>query len=472
MDDFPDSSTQRDTVAAGRVPGTPESARPAVRAASGPCLLPDSEYASERTLRFPPGAQEASRAAAPPSPRSGRDNANRLAAGKPQRRPYPRSNRPPASRCRSWLWNAACILSLAVALVCLALIPPNGGKSAVDPDENWHTAAFSRPTLPTIPIERIRPGDWALAHNPELTDEQRWAAEHDEFGPVEAHDDWRLVSLRMDKPDGSDLQIELLRPVDWLDWYEVRVGAEIDLDLEELGADGPATVLAIHRCPQILPRPGPGYQLVTGRFAHSSAEVLDLVLIDAHGQTSAIGVTASHPFWSADQQAFVPAGHLTPGTRLQTATGDPIQVATITPRPGREAVFNIEVDVEHVYHVGTAGVLVHNMCHKRGNASNKPVKKGIYEFPDQKAGGTPYVGQSGNVPNRLARHKAAGRLKAGTESTTQIPGATTAREIAEHKRIQRLTGGKKAKNSPNVSNKRDPIGPARRPDLGLPEPSD
>ncbi len=324
-------------------------------------------------LPFPTGADEGSRTAAPRSPRSLYDNGDRFGAGKPRWIRRSRPNRPAASRCGPWLWNAASILSLAVALVCLALVPPFNGKSVEDPEQTRLTSTTNGPSLPTIPIERIHPGDWALAHNPELTDEERWAAEHDEFGPVEAPDDWRLVSLRMEKPDGSDLQIELLRPLDWLDWYEVQVGAEIDLDLEELGADGPATVLAIHRCPQILPRPGPGYQLVTGRFAHSSAEVLDLVLIDAHCETTAIGVTASHPFWSEDQQAFVPAGHLTRGTRLLTATGDPIQLANITPRPGREPVFNIEVDVEHGYHVSATGVLVHNLCQKRGNAPNRRV---------------------------------------------------------------------------------------------------
>ena len=101
-----------------------------------------------------------------------------------------------------------------------------------------------------------------------------------------------------------------------------------------------------------------------------------------------------------------------------------------------------------------------------------PVKEGIYEFPDQQAGGKPYVGQSENVPQRLGQHESAGRLSPGTESTTPVSGGKTAREIAEHNRIQQLTGGQKAKNSPAVSNQRDPIGPKRRPGFGLPEPQD
>ena len=109
---------------------------------------------------------------------------------------------------------------------------------------------------------------------------------------------------------------------------------------------------------------------------------------------------------------------------------------------------------------------------KKCNAPNEPVKGGIYEFPDQTAGNIPYVGQSSNVPKRLKQHQDKGRLTPGTESTTPIPGNKTAREIAEHNRIQQLTGGQKAKNSPAVSNKADPIGPNRRRTFGLTEPID
>ncbi|MFB3906724.1 MAG: hypothetical protein ACE15E_25080 [Acidobacteriota bacterium] len=101
-----------------------------------------------------------------------------------------------------------------------------------------------------------------------------------------------------------------------------------------------------------------------------------------------------------------------------------------------------------------------------------PVREGIYQFPDQRAQGTPYVGQSENIPQRLEQHQSVGRLQPGTETTAPVTGGKTAREIAEHNRIQQLTGGQKAKNSPAVSNVRDPIGAKRRPGLGLPEPRD
>ncbi len=88
--------------------------------------------------------------------------------------------------------------------------------------------------------------------------------------------------------------------------------------------------------------------------------------------------------------------------------------------------------------------------------------KGIYEFTD-KVTGKPYVGQSGNISKRLQQHEKAGKLEPGcTVCRTEVSGGKTAREIAEHRRIQELTGGVPARRSPDVSNKVDPIGPKRQ----------
>jgi hypothetical protein len=97
-----------------------------------------------------------------------------------------------------------------------------------------------------------------------------------------------------------------------------------------------------------------------------------------------------------------------------------------------------------------------------GRAAEASPQRGIYEFPDQTAGGKPYIGQSGNIPERLNQHEAAGRLTPGTETTKAVEGNKTAREVAEHKRIQEVTGGVPARKSPDVANKVDPIGPARK----------
>jgi hypothetical protein len=71
------------------------------------------------------------------------------------------------------------------------------------------------------------------------------------------------------------------------------------------------------------------------------------------------GVTANHPFWSEDRQAFLPAGHLSPGERLRTAADQLCSVVSLGPARA-QSVYNIEVDLEHVYFVSRSGILVHN----------------------------------------------------------------------------------------------------------------
>ncbi len=97
---------------------------------------------------------------------------------------------------------------------------------------------------------------------------------------------------------------------------------------------------------------------MTGTFSHASGEVLDIVV---DGLTEPIGCTGAHPFWSEDRQAFIPARDLRLGETLRTESGTLRQITRITPRRGPPAaVFNLEVDAEHVYYVSVDGVLVHN----------------------------------------------------------------------------------------------------------------
>ncbi len=88
--------------------------------------------------------------------------------------------------------------------------------------------------------------------------------------------------------------------------------------------------------------------------------------------------------------------------------------------------------------------------------------KGIYEFTDNITG-KPYVGQSGNISKRLKQHEKTGKLDPECNvCRTEVDGGKTAREIVEHRRIQKLTGGVPARRSQDVSNKVDPIGPKRQ----------
>ncbi|MGL5097803.1 MAG: polymorphic toxin-type HINT domain-containing protein, partial [Planctomycetia bacterium] len=202
--------------------------------------------------------------------------------------------------------------------------------------------------LNTVPIETIALGRRTLGENPEMSDAERRAF----VDPDPAT--WRELRFRMTKADGGGLDVHLLRPVDWIAAAGAAVGRTVHLDLAELGAAGPAECLFIGPCPAIEPGAG---NVVTGLFRHHS--VSNLLDLSVEGDPTPTGVTASHPYWSVDREAFIPAGDLQIGERLRRADGTTAAVLRLTPRPD-EPVFNLEVHGEHVYRVGADGVLVHN----------------------------------------------------------------------------------------------------------------
>ncbi len=256
--------------------------------------------------------------------------------------------------------------------------PPAVATAADASSQTGHT----QPRLLARPIRDVRPGQRVLAENPELAEV---VVEPLEIEP----DQWRLIRLKMAKPDGGMLSIELLRPVLWLqlvacetlledeeaddeaidaflDRIEdeaglrgVLLGSTIELDLGELGAAGPAEVVEIASCSQIEEGEG---RLVTGTFSHTAANVID---VHVSGLADPIGTTDTHPFWSEDRQAFVPAGELRIGEQLRSIARSQTHVTAIQPRGPPEAVFNLEVDGEHVYYVAESGLLVHNTCMKQ-----------------------------------------------------------------------------------------------------------
>jgi len=246
-----------------------------------------------------------------------------------------------------------------------------------------------------------------LADNPEVRGT-------DAPAPLEIAEpaDWRLFTFEQPKADGSVLRVELLRPLGsfagdsqpsegdepetppdpesiamtnlalscpltstptklylaagWVEGIldaavaptveEQLIGAEVTLDLPEFGAVGVAKIVAVQACPD--PEPGTG-RLVTGRFQHEAANVIDLWI---EGEREPIGTTSNHPFWSEDRHAFVEAGDLKPGELLRTIDGAQTRVLHPAPRGPPETVYNFEVEGVHAYSVGTSGVVVHNGC--------------------------------------------------------------------------------------------------------------
>ena len=293
----------------------------------------------------------------------------------------PRTAEPRRPRCPGGAFVYS--LLLLAGLCCLGLsVPRSWWQSAPVPAvADAQQTGLTEPRLLARPICDVRPGQRVLAENPEL---EGVVVEPLEIEP----DQWRLIRLKMAKPDGGTLSIELLRPVLWLqlaaletlpedaemndeaidaflDQIEdedeaglrgVLLGSTIELDLDELGAAGPAEVVEIASCPQIEEGDG---RIVTSTFSHTAANVID---VHVSGLAEPIGTTDTHPFWSKDRQAFVPAGELRVGEELRSLTGGQVRVTAIRPRGPPEAVYNLEVDGEHVYYVADSELLLRNNC--------------------------------------------------------------------------------------------------------------
>jgi hypothetical protein len=287
----------------------------------------------------------------------------------------------PKSQIRNLVW----CLPLLLAGFCFWRALPSTDRpssaTAVASAPAVPQIASSRRTLITRPIQDIEVGQRVLADNPELAGQDVPQAD---FDPETT----RLVVLHQVKPDGHELTVETLLPVEALFvaalerltsdeeaaieplpvvgceedvfLHQSLVGHTLELNLPELGADGPAQITADRHCPASEPDDGAGRRLVTSVFRHAAANVVELFTSDSHDP---IGVTENHPFWSEDRQEFIPAGELRPGERLRKADGSFAQVTDIVPRQGPPVpVFNFEVDGQHVYFVGVDGLLVHNTC--------------------------------------------------------------------------------------------------------------
>src|SRR5262249_53633505 len=85
------------------------------------------------------------------------------------------------------------------------------------------------------------------------------------------------------------------------------------------------------------------------------------------GRGEPLGCTGQRPFWSEDRRDYVAAARLRPGERVRTLRGGAAAVLAVEARAGAEAVYNLEVHGDHVYHVSELGLLVHNICPRQFN---------------------------------------------------------------------------------------------------------
>jgi len=227
-------------------------------------------------------------------------------------------------------------------------------------------------------------------------------------------DGWRLVTLRMPNPDGSDdvLDIECVRPLGWIEQLGAVAGAEIFFALEEMGLSGPAIVRSIEPCVTIEPGPG---RVVLTTVNHLNGWVLSLRL---EGLAEPLQVTKRHKLFSVDRGDWIRAGDLEPGEYLKTKHG-PNKIVSIESLPGVHQVYNIEVETDHCYFVSSVGVLCHNVsgC---GQKAPKTVEVSRGKHPES----AKHLEESGSTgtPLTVDRGGTKGRRQEAMKGTEKKPG--------------------------------------------------
>ncbi|WP_280725004.1 polymorphic toxin-type HINT domain-containing protein [Kitasatospora sp. MAA4] len=105
-----------------------------------------------------------------------------------------------------------------------------------------------------------------------------------------------------------------------------------------------------------------GTEAVTAIHINHDNDLVDLVVDTGGGHLNTLQTTSKHPFWDATKYAWVAAGDLPIGDRLQSLEDATVRVAAVKSTPGAANRYNLTVDTLHTYYVlaGSTPILVHN----------------------------------------------------------------------------------------------------------------
>ncbi len=198
-----------------------------------------------------------------------------------------------------------------------------------------HDEVHAEPEL--VPIEDIQVGD--------RVDTARLA---DSPTPSATHVDSTWIAIDLEANTGATLT--LLRPRTWLDQADPDNDRVITIDIPEFGLRTDAHV--INTRPASIAH-GTG-RVVLATVRHRAGTLFELTFED-----NAIEATASHPFFSLDRNDWVAAGDLQLGERIQTRAAE-TRLASRTRVPGNHPVYNLQIETDQEYLVGTLALRVHN----------------------------------------------------------------------------------------------------------------
>ena len=305
---------------------------------------------------------------------------------------------------------------LGVVFSPLGAISAKAGSSKTDVG----TFCFAAGTLVAtetggVPIDSLRLGDRVIAQ----------PGGGSAPSAVEAGQ-WLEVELSFADPTGSGevCHARLLRSREYVegrawtegDWVEVSLGDEIDSD-------------GVARVDKIRPSAGPGSgrgHVVLGTFQTWHRDLCEL---SVEGMSDPVRVTAGHRFHLMDR-GWVPVDQLHPGDRIDSLDGTGRSVTAVRALPGLQAVYNLEIESLHQYHVSAAGLLSHNNSDcgpsKSGNALQDSLDGGGGAAkkppPNSKGGiGNPALSDDPYSPQSVSRRQSETRRQMGLEPDPNSP---------------------------------------------------
>jgi hypothetical protein len=173
------------------------------------------------------------------------------------------------------VFRAGCFV--AGTLVALSAMPGDVTQDSIWADDGWLSRSGgtaksvveeTQPTVATdtlqvvsgqrlmVEIESVQMGARIGTRNP-----RPW--EYDDTFPDPVREDWVKLSITVERSDGGVVDLEVLRPRDWVEQQGICSGSLLPLNIEELEVDGLAFVHTVDICPEIASGPG---NVVTGRF--------------------------------------------------------------------------------------------------------------------------------------------------------------------------------------------------------------
>lgn len=174
----------------------------------------------------------------------------------------------------------------------------------------------------------------------------------DTFLKIDSESWYQIDLVIYDYLGNTKIEINLLRPLSWIEQTKTEAGNTIILSIPEKGIiNETAYVLDIKSFPDFSPGKG---NPVTGLF-RSFGKVLKFTFESGEF----FECTYGHRFFSMDQNDWIPACELHEGDQI-LAMDDYVTIVSIEPQDGVHEVFNLEVAKDHTYCVTNDNIVSHN----------------------------------------------------------------------------------------------------------------